>query len=151
MDNLDGLMPLFSERVKEFIIEANYQGLHVDVFSGYRSIEQQNDDYAQGRIRAGKIITNASGGHSWHNWGLAVDVVFKDQLGHWTWNVPQEAWEELASIAKQVASLEWGGNWQGSLEDTDHFQLTGGLTIAEALEIGDIKKVWAEVSRRTNG
>ena len=38
-----------------------------------RSIEYQNELYAQGRTKPGKIVTKAKGGSSFHNYFLAFD------------------------------------------------------------------------------
>lgn len=141
-----GLMPEFSEIVKEFVLQANFQGYKVDVFSGYRSIEEQAKLYAQGRTAPGTIVTNAQPGHSFHNWGLAVDVVFKDANDHFTWNVSDDQWHQLAAVGNSLG-LEPGAYWK-TFTDKPHFQLTGGLTIAEAQAIGVIEDVWAEVNKR---
>ncbi|SVE43245.1 uncharacterized protein METZ01_LOCUS496099, partial [marine metagenome] len=38
-----------------------------------RTYAEQDDLYEQGRTEPGKIVTNARGGKSWHNFGLAID------------------------------------------------------------------------------
>src|ERR1043165_556102 len=38
-----------------------------------RTFEEQNALYAQGRTKPGQIVTNAKGGQSYHNYGLAID------------------------------------------------------------------------------
>lgn len=40
-----------------------------------RTIAEQDALYAQGRSAPGKVVTMARGGYSWHNFGLAVDIV----------------------------------------------------------------------------
>jgi hypothetical protein len=47
--------------------------------------ERQNWLYASGRTREGKIITNAQAGKSWHQYGLAIDIAYKDKKYNWTW------------------------------------------------------------------
>lgn len=44
------------------------------VTSGLRSSALQDTLYAQGRTAPGSIVTNARGGQSAHNYGLAIDV-----------------------------------------------------------------------------
>ena len=39
----------------------------------YRSFDEQNHLYAQGRTKPGKIVTYAKGGQSYHNFGLAFE------------------------------------------------------------------------------
>lgn len=153
MVDFENLMPEFSERLRDFVMEANYQGIACDVFCGYRSPQEQDKLYAQGRGVPGTIITDAPGGKSWHNWGVAADVVPLDQNGQWTWDVPDTVWKALADIA-DAQGLEWGGAWSGNaaaLGDTDHFQLTAGLKIGEAMALNDMNKVWDEIRNRMGG
>jgi len=46
------------------------------LISGLRTYEEQDALYAQGRTAPGPKVTNAPGGHSNHNFGLAFDMVF---------------------------------------------------------------------------
>jgi peptidoglycan L-alanyl-D-glutamate endopeptidase CwlK len=77
-----------------------------------RTIAEQNELYAQGRTKAGKIVTNAKGGQSYHNYGLAFDIVLlvdKDKNGSfesasWETNVDFDGdgkadWQEVVQIA----------------------------------------------------
>ena len=57
-----------------FIPVAEAYGYRLDITSGFRSVADQNTLYAQGRTQPGNIVTNARGGRSLHNYGLAVDV-----------------------------------------------------------------------------
>ena len=40
-----------------------------------RTFAEQDVLYAQGRSKPGKVVTNAKGGQSYHNYGLAIDIV----------------------------------------------------------------------------
>ena len=88
-------------------------------------------------------VTNARGGHSYHNYGLAVDIVLlKDTDGNgtfetasWETNVDFDGdgvadWKEVVAIFKRYG-WEWGGDWK--FTDTPHFQKTKGLSINELL------------------
>lgn len=87
----------------------------------YRSVDDQNADYAKGRTVPGKIITNAKGGQSLHNYmpALAFDIAFKDSKGSVDWN-DEYLFENFAKIAKRFG-LAWGGDWKG-FKDKPHFQ-----------------------------
>jgi len=62
-----GLLPKV-ERLKDALIEACVaQGITIAITEAYRSIERQNQLYAQGRTTPGKIVTNAKGGQSYPN------------------------------------------------------------------------------------
>ena len=41
----------------------------------FRTFKEQDDIYAQGRTKKGKIVTFSKAGQSYHNYGLAVDIV----------------------------------------------------------------------------
>jgi len=72
--NASGLSPEVAKRTREVIREMHTQGIYVGVAQGYRSIAEQNRLYAQGRTTEGPIVTNARGGQSNHNRGIAVDL-----------------------------------------------------------------------------
>lgn len=80
---------------------------------------------------------------SWHNYGLAVDIVFRDEAG-WTWN-EKLPWQDLRKIGGMLGLeyLSW---------DLPHFQKTWGLKIEEALKIFEegkvIPSVWTELDKR---
>lgn len=88
---------------------------------GYRTIEEQNDLYAIGRTKEGSIVTNAKGGTSFHNYGLAIDLV--EVIGNgvnWKFDM-----SKLAPIAEKYG-LSWGGNWT-HLVDRPHFEYKNGF------------------------
>src|SRR5690606_34917855 len=95
-------------------------GLNLRITEGFRSFERQNQLYAQGRTAPGQQVTNARGGDSYHNYGLAIDVV-QIQGGQANWNGP---WGRIGEIGKAVG-FEWGGDWRG-FKDYPHFQMTLG-------------------------
>lgn len=152
----EGLWRYFADKLSLLIATAAREGLVVDLHSGFRSFEEQERLYGLGRTipnRDGKApdkpmgntVTKARGGDSWHNYGLAADLVFLDSKGKWTWddNLP---WRKLGILGMECG-LEWGGNWE-AMPDRPHFQLRGGLTIREAKVIGAKDKVWKEVAKR---
>ena len=47
----------------------------VRIAQGFRTFAEQDALYAQGRTKPGAKVTNAKGGQSIHNYGLAVDIV----------------------------------------------------------------------------
>ncbi|MFZ4452629.1 M15 family metallopeptidase [Salibacterium aidingense] len=130
------LHPEVEEMKQEFIEQTKEQGIHVVITAGYRSVERQNDLYAQGRSEAGNIVTHAKGGESYHNYGLAVDFAIKKDNGEITWNTEYDGndngtpdWQEAADIAKAIG-FEWGGDWE-RFQDYSHLQWDPGVPIAE--------------------
>ena len=120
-----GLDPEFAKKLSCFEIALAKQGIKVILTWGYRSIESQNGLYAKGRTTPGSIVTNARGGYSWHNYGLAADYAFIID-GKVTWNGP---WDKFGKIARQCG-LEWGGDWK-KFTDRPHVQCTRGKTLAQ--------------------
>lgn len=99
----------------------------------YRDNEYQDMLYAKGRTAAGPKVTNAKGGDSWHNYRCAWDVAVLVE-GEVTWD--KRYYRVLGEVAKELG-IVWGGDWDGDgvadKEDWDlcHFQMTGGLTLAQ--------------------
>lgn len=96
-------------------------------------------------------VTNAKGGYSYHNYGLAFDIVLlvdKDGNGtyesaSWETNVDfdgdgQVDWMEVVTIAKQYG-YECGIDWK--FRDAPHFQKTFGYSVRQLLELYNNKKV----------
>lgn len=118
-----------------------------------RTYKEQDDLYAIGRTTqpGAKVVTNARGGQSYHNFGLAFDIVLlKDTNGDgtfetasWETNVDFDGdgkadWQEIVTICKQHG-WEWGGDWR--FTDLPHFQKTFGLSVVELDKRVKAKKV----------
>jgi peptidoglycan L-alanyl-D-glutamate endopeptidase CwlK len=88
-----------------------------------RTIEEQNYLFSQGRTRGGSIVTNAKGGQSIHNYGLAIDIVIlldEDKNGTFekaVWN--GKHFNTVVTELKKYG-FEWGGDWK--FKDAPHFQ-----------------------------
>ena len=95
-----------------------------------RTYDEQDDLYEQGRTEPGKIVTNARGGKSWHNFGLAIDFAFEqDGTQHPTWSTAGsdiDDWRLLGSMGEAIG-FEWGGRFD--LKDFGHFHYSGGHTM----------------------
>lgn len=111
-----------------------------------RTFTEQDALYAKGRTdKTSKVVTNAKGGDSYHNYGLALDIVLlKDTDGNgsfdaasWETNVDFDGdgkadWMEVVS-AFRAKGWEWGGNWK--FVDKPHFQKTFGYSITSLKEM----------------
>ena len=95
---INSLHPLIREKAKEFVIRAEKElGVKLRVTSGLRTWNEQNKLYAKGRTTSGKVVTNARGGQSLHNFGLAIDVVeIKNGKALWT----NSKMSEIAALGK---------------------------------------------------
>ena len=116
-----------------------------------RTIAEQDALYAQGRTKPGGKVTNAKGGHSYHNYGLAIDIVLlidKDKNGTFetaSWDTKSDFdgdgksdWQEIVAIFKRYG-WEWGGDWK--FFDAPHFQKTFVKSISELLALHKSGKV----------
>ena len=125
--DLKDLDPYVAGLAKQFIAACKKQGIDLLVTSTYRDNESQDALYAQGRTKAGRIVTNAKAGQSFHNYRIAFDVV-PIVNGKPQWN-DFRTFQKIGAIGKSVG-LDWGGDWK-SIKDYPHFQWTGGLSLAQ--------------------
>src|SRR4051812_26355108 len=105
---LSKVHPELAKRVRLVADALKSRGIEIHVVQGLRTFAEQDALFAQGRTTKGKKVTNARGGQSNHNFGLAVDVCpFKG--GQPQWN-DQKAFKAIGQEAKKLG-LEWGGDW----------------------------------------
>ena len=126
--DLSALLPVVEGKAIAFIDGCKAVGIDVLITCTYRDDESQNALYAQGRTAAGKIITNAKAGESWHNHRCAFDFV-PIVNGKAQWN-DLNLFKRCGEIAESVG-LEWSGRWKGKFREMAHCQYTGGLTLAD--------------------
>lgn len=140
---LDKVHPTLAAKILQVIALAAKDGYRLTVTQGLRTIDEQNALYAQGRTRSGPIVTNARGGFSWHNFGLAVDLAYMDESGKPSWDEKRFNYRLFGKWGAAVG-LEWGGNWK-KFRDQPHFQMIGRLTTAQAratMKQGGLPAVW---------
>lgn len=129
-ERISKLHPSIQVLVAKFINEVQTKlGITLRVTQGLRTFEEQNEIYAKGRTAPGQIVSNAKGGFSYHNYGLAIDVA-EIKNGQVIWDTQ---WHKIAPIAKSLG-FEWGGDFK-KLVDKPHFQYTYGYSINELLAL----------------
>lgn len=129
----DEVLSLFNKANNELLLGK----AKARVTCGYRSFLDQDKLYAQGRSLPGKIVTNARGGYSVHNYGLAFDFcLIVDGGKHASWEHLKDFdedgtpdWMEFVNLFK-AKGYEWGGDWK-SFKDYPHLQKTFGKTVEE--------------------
>ena len=142
------LHPSVRAEVKQLIEKAESgfpPSMAVRIVQGLRTIKEQNDLYAQGRTKPGSIVTNAKGGSSFHNYGLAIDFAIltdKDGNGSFedlSWDIKKDNdkdgiadWLEVVKVF-ETAGWSWGGKW-ASIKDYPHLEKTFGYTWRQLLE-----------------
>lgn len=129
--------------------ECEKAGLKLGIGECFRSAAEQDALYAQGRSKAGKIVTNARGSSysSQHQWGVAVDI-FQNIKGK---EYEADFLKKVAKIAKsKKVGLAWGGDWK-SIVDTPHFYLSkwGSTPATLRNKYGTVDRFKKEWSKKT--
>jgi hypothetical protein len=104
------------------------------VTQGYRSWAEQDALYQQGRTTLGEIVTDAPAGSSWHEYGLACDVVPMDPLPDW--NLTHPAWARLVAAGESLGL--YSGDEFTHRKDEPHFQLTGRYPVSPNEEVKQV-------------
>ena len=140
-DNIATLQIPAQRLARLFLKTVQAAGMDVRIISGTRSYAEQNRLYAIGKT-IGKDkhpVTNAKGGQSNHNFGIAWDIgVFEGKV-YVTKSAPYEKAAELVKAAA-LKDLEWGGDWK-SFPDIPHYQLSTGKSIK------DVRKLFEDGER----
>ncbi len=103
---------------RALVLKAKDAGITIQIISGLRSYDEQNALYAKGRTAGGSKVTNAPGGYSNHNFGVAFDIGVFDGAKY----VEESPRYKVVGALGMELGLEWGGNWK-TIEDQPHFQL----------------------------
>lgn len=138
--------PVFVEKVEDVIAQLRSEGWDARVApsGGFRSFEEQQRIYNQGRTTPGNIVTNAEAGESWHNYGLGADIILNNDRGQPIWPDPSPFWDRLGEVAAEHG-LYWGGNFG----DRPHVEFHPGFTAGQAGRLideynrGGLEEVWA--------
>ena len=146
-NRLKKVHPELAGRIRTVVAALSQAGINIEIVQGLRTFAEQDDLFRQGRTKKGLVVTNARGGQSNHNYGLAVDVVpFVD--GKPNWKAPNAIWMAIGHEGGKVG-LEWGGSWKKFI-DKPHLQLPG-LSIKQCLTLfkkGGLNAVWMESTRQ---
>lgn len=120
--NVSGMNKSVADKTQNVIKKMAKKGIYLCVAQGYRSSAEQNALYAQGRTKPGAVVTNAKGGQSNHNYGVAVDLCLYTSDGkNVIWESTTSRWKTVVSAMK-AEGFEWGGDWK-SFKDYPHFEL----------------------------
>jgi peptidoglycan L-alanyl-D-glutamate endopeptidase CwlK len=121
------LNPAIQQMTINFIVEMQAHGMNLRISQAFRTNEEQDRLY--NRSRNGNTepwATDARGGESYHNYGMAIDVVeIINKETNWQFN---KAW--VADIA-----MQYGFEWPLPVDDPCHFQVSKGYTTRQLLEM----------------
>lgn len=139
--------PELQEKAQQLMNLCENNGLKIGISECFRTVEEQDALYAQGRTTAGNIVTNAKGSSysSHHQWGTAFDFYRNDGQG--AYNDNDGFFSKVGSLGVKLG-LEWGGNWTSPV-DKPHFQLPQwGSTTATLKKLygtpDEFKKTWGD-------
>ena len=120
-DRLTGVHPNLARKVERILDAMLDLGFPMFITGGVRTTEAQQELYAQGRTKPGKIVTNADGILKKSNhqvaedgFGHSVDLAFQGR-SPWAESHP---WTLYGTMAEALG-LYWGGRWP-TLVDRPH-------------------------------
>ena len=132
--------PLIRQELKDLYLEINNKlpkGVRLRFSHVFRTNEEQDKLYAK-RPK----VTNAKGGQSIHNYGLAFDIVIlfdKDENGTFetaSWIV--DRYFMIVVDYFKSKGYEWGGEWK-KFKDNPHFQKSFGRTWRDLIALPKLK------------
>ncbi len=112
------LLPEVQPYARALVRRAAQYGIGIKILSGLRTYEEQDELFAQGRTKPGRIVTNARAGFSNHNFGIAFDVGIFEGAKY----LDESPKYKAVGVLGMDLGLEWGGNWK-TIVDEPHFQL----------------------------
>lgn len=143
----------FADKAEATIEAMRHEGVDIGAapLGSFRSFKDQNDLYAKGRTRPGKVVTQARGGESFHNYGVAADLAFYNDQGQITWPETGDyakLWTRYGERAKEQG-LTWGGDWRKP--DRPHIEYHPGLNSSQAANLqraharGGLEAAWDQL------
>ena len=138
LKRIETFHPDFRDKLRDDYLYCNNKllgkGVRLRFSHVYRTNKEQDDLFAIGRTKNGKIVTKAKGGQSIHNYALAFDIVLLyDNDGNGTfeeasWSRVKDGdkdgvadWQEVVNYFKSKG-YEHGGDWK-HFKDYPHFQI----------------------------
>jgi len=149
IDRVAKLHPKVRDEAKNAIdaAEAGFPpNMAIRVVQGLRTIAEQNALYAKGRTTPGPKVTNAKGGSSYHNYGLAIDfAIIHDKNGdgkfeELSWDTVKDFdkdgktdWNEVVTQFEALG-WAWGGKFR-TFKDYPHCEKSFGFKPSQLLKM----------------
>lgn len=141
IERIELLHPALRQDAKEVLEWAWNRGIKLRYTQTLRTFKEQDALYAQGRTKPGSKVTNAKGGQSYHNYGLALDIcLISEDSKSLVWDLKYDGidedkkadWIQVVEEFKK-RGWQWGGDWK-SFKDYPHVEKTGGKSLKTLLE-----------------
>jgi peptidoglycan LD-endopeptidase CwlK len=140
IERIEKAHPLIREELKQYYLEVNKKlpkGVRLRFSHVYRTNEEQDKLYAK-RPK----VTNAKGGQSIHNYGLAFDIVILfDKDGNGTFETASWKVDRYFMIVVDYFKSHgytWGGDWS-KFKDNPHFQKSFDMTWRDLITLPKLK------------
>lgn len=130
--NITSLIPAAQIKARQFMNAVKGLPLTYKIISGTRTFAEQD-----ALFRQKPKVTNARGGQSNHNFGIAWDVGIFENGKYYEGNTKKEdkAYVDLGALIKgAVPGMEWGGDWT-KFPDKPHYQLATGKSVSQCLAL----------------
>ncbi len=140
--------PDFVALINGMIGQLRGEGYDVRLIAGFRSFAEQQQRFEQGRSTPGKVLTDVDAGQSWHNYGLAVDIVLNDDDGRPAW--PEDSaifWQRLGDVTKAHGAV-WGGlfGYPAHVEYHPQFERGEAEMLIEDFESHGLEAIWERIA-----
>jgi len=126
--NLADLHPNILPSCKLHLHDCQVNNIDARISFTYRTPEEQDEIYAQGRTKPGKKVTNLKGSQSKHCVTLngkpaakAYDIAIYDMNGNYITDGSHELYTKAGELGK-LRGLTWGGDFK-SIFDPSHFEI----------------------------
>lgn len=131
---------MFSQFLRLAKATAATLGCDYILIGGNRTWAEQDALYAQGRTLPGARVTNARGGYSNHNFGIAGDCGVFMGTAYLDESNPRLAARvhKACSLHAARCGLEWGGGWN-SIKDLPHYEVANPLGMDQRRRIYEAK------------
>lgn len=120
---IERLHPVVRAKAEQLVRLAQAQGIRIKLTEGYRPPDRQ-----AALLTAG--ATAAKPGWSFHQYGLAFDLVPLDAQGKAWWEPGTAVWDAIGRVGESLG-LTWGGRWK--TPDRPHFEYHPGFTIQDLI------------------
>lgn len=131
--DLRGLHPYVRTMALRLIDGCKEHGIVISIMTTIRTLEEQKELYDLGRKHPGEIVTYRTPGNSYHQYGLAFDIMCSKLSSDIV--LDEDGMYSIAGRIGKSVGLGWGGDRKG--EGVNHFFWTGGLSMID-LKFGDL-------------